>query len=341
LVTIYDIAKQANVSAMTVSRVINNSGRISEHTRTKVMNVMQEMNYVPNSVARSLVKQKSMILSLLIPDIANPFFTTLARGAEDMAKNGGYKLLFGNSDEDYVKEREYVEMIVSTRVGGVLLAPAGDQSLQNLQFLEQHNVPYVMLDREVPGIRADQVVGDSKAGAMKLMEHLIHLGHRRIALINGHSDVSTARLRYAGYVDSLAQYHIPYDPQLVITTGFKSSAQFPELESLLLNPDAPTALFAANNFIAIEVMRTLRKLNIQVPEQISVVSFDDMGEHLTLDPFLTAVTQPAYQFGNLGMNLLLERIQGAERPTHEQIVLQSQLIVRNSTRPPPLLAKKG
>jgi LacI family transcriptional regulator len=326
---------------MTVSRVINNSGRISENTRAKIMSVMHEMNYVPNSVARSLVMQKSMILSLLIPDITNPFFTTLARGAEDTAKNGGYKLLFGNSDEDYLKEKEYVETIVSTRVDGVLFAPAGDQSLQNLHFLEKHKVPFVMLDREVPGIRSDRVVGDSKAGAMKLMEHLINLGHRRIVLINGQSDVSTARMRYAGYLESLAHYHIPYDPHLVITTGFKSSAQFPELERLLLDPDAPTALFAANNFIAIEVMRTLRKLNIQVPEHISVVSFDDMGEHLTLDPFLTAVTQPAYQFGSLGMQLLIERIQGAKRPTHEQIVLQSQLIVRNSTQSPPLMTKKG
>lgn len=332
MITIYDIAREAGVSAMTVSRVINNTGRVSDKTRRRVKQVMEDLHYVPNSNARSLVLQKTNILSLLITDIANPFYTTLARGAEDTAKRLGYRLLFGNSDEDYAKEKDYVDMILSTRVDGVLFAPAGDGSAAHLQQLEQHRIPFVLLDRDVPGITADRIIGESRDGARKLIEHLLKLGHTRIALINGSEDVSTARERHAGYREALKLNDIPYDEELVLHLGYREEAERNFLERLLAQNKPPTAIFAANNFIALSVIQSLRSIGLSVPENLSVVCFDDLGFASVLNPFLTVAAQPAYQFGALGMERLVDLIENGSSSGPRTIILPSELIVRSSSR---------
>lgn len=334
MVTIYDIAKQANVSAMTVSKVINNTGKISEKTRVRVKKIMEEMNYVPNSMARSLVLQETKMLSLLIPDITNPFFTTLARGAEDAAMRLGYKLLFGNSDESLTKEKEYVDMILSTRVDGVLFSAASDLSGPHLQTLRLHRIPFVLLDRAVPGHECDTVTGDSREGARKLVEHLISLGHRRIALVNGSLTVSTARDRLAGYKEALKLNDIPFDDALLLESSYKHFEDGPLLRSMLELPDPPTAVFAGNNFLAVGLIRKLLEFGVRVPEQISVVCFDDLGASV-IDPFFTVASQPAYQFGAMGIQLLVDRIKGATTPEWKKIVLPSELVVRSSSAPPP------
>ncbi|WP_127586263.1 LacI family DNA-binding transcriptional regulator [Paenibacillus koleovorans] len=332
MITIYDIAKRANVSAMTVSRVINNSGRISEKTKAKVKKIMEELNYVPNSTARSLVKQETKTLSLLITDVTNPFYTTLARGAEDAAMQLGYKLLLGNSDENLVKEKEYVDIILSTRVDGVLFAPAGDGSLDHLQSLQRHRIPFVLLDREVPGIESDMVVGESKEGARQLVGHLIKLGHKRIALVNGSSTISTARQRFTGYWEALKLNDIPFDERLVMELGYKQLEDASQLDPLLQLEAPPTAIFAANNFLAVGIVAALRSKRIRVPDHMSIACFDDLGLASLLNPFLTVASQPAYQFGFLGTQLLVERIQQKLDSNWRKIILPSELIARESTR---------
>lgn len=335
MATIYDIAKRANVSAMTVSRVINNSGRISAGTREKVKRIMEELNYVPNSTARSLVKQETKMLSLLITDITNPFFTTLARGAEDAAMELGYKLLFGNSDEMLSKEREYVDMMLSTRVDGVLFAPASDASAEHLDMLNTHRIPFVLVDRDVPGTDADVVLGENREGADRLTGYLIGLGHRRIALVNGFGTVSTARERYAGYCDALARHSLAFDESLVVEYGYNRFDDPDKLERVLRLPDPPTAIFAANNVLAVRIIAFLREKGIGVPEQMSVVCFEDVGLASELDPFLTVVMQPAYDFGYKGVKLLAERIRRKEQLERQTVRLPSRMIVRQSAGAPP------
>ncbi|GAA3405650.1 LacI family DNA-binding transcriptional regulator [Paenibacillus hodogayensis] len=333
MVTIYDIAKQANVSAMTVSKVINNTGKISEKTRQRVKKIMEDLNYVPNSMARSLVLQETKMLSLLIPDITNPFFTTVARGAEDAAMRLGYKLLFGNSDENLTKEKEYVDMILSTRVDGVLFSAASDLSGPHLQTLRTHRIPFVLLDRAVPGFDCDAVTGDNREGARRLVEHLLALGHRRIAMVNGSLLVSTARERLTGYKDALKLNDIPPDDELILEMSYKQFADEEALHRLLALPSPPTAVFAGNNFIAVGIIRKLLDMGISVPDQLSVVCFDDLGASV-IDPFFTVVSQPAYQFGAMGIQLLIERIKGTTTPEWKKLILPSELIVRNSSAPP-------
>lgn len=334
MVTIYDIAKKANVSPMTVSRVLNNTGRISEATRARVKKIMEEYNYVPNSMARSLVKQETKIFSLLITDITNPFYTTLARGAEDAAKRYGYKVMFSNSDEDLDKESDYLEAILSTKVDGVLFAPSGDRSLEHLQMLRKHNIPFVLLDREVPGIEFDAVVGDSKEGAKNLVHHLIGLGHRNIAFINGSLEVSTARLRQEGYVEALILNGIAVNNEWVMEAGYKQFDSDACVDRLLANEERPTAVFAANNLIAVRVIRSLRKRGLLVPDDMSVVCFDDLDPDMVVDPFLTVAAQPAYDFGSIGIGLLMERIQGIAGKEWRKVILPSKLIIRDSAQTP-------
>ncbi|MFD2117345.1 LacI family DNA-binding transcriptional regulator [Paenibacillus yanchengensis] len=334
MVTIYDVAAKANVSAMTVSRVINNTGKISEKTRAKVKRVMEEMNYVPNQTARNLVLQQTKLLFLLITDITNPFYMTVARGAEDAAKKNGYRLLFGNSDEDLEKEADYISTILTMRVDGVLIAPTGDPSLANLEALHKHKVPLVLLDREVPGINCDIVLGDSKEGARELVEHLIENGHQRIALVNGDSSISSARLRLQGYREGLLLNQIELHENYIYEASFGAKHDLSRLSEWLkqLTPP-PTAIVAGNNILAVEILRVLEEQNIDVPEQLSLVCFDDLGPYSESKPFLTVAAQQAYQFGYLGIQMLVDRIQEreAELP-YRKIVLPAHLQKRRSVK---------
>lgn len=335
MVTIYDIAKKANVSAMTVSRVINNKGRISEKTRNKVKRIMEELNYVPNEMARSLVLRETQVLFLLVTDITNPFFTTLARGAEDAANKLGYRVLFGNSDESLEKEREYIDTILKSRVDGVLVAPAGDGSLPHLESLRAHGVPFVLLDREVPGIGSDVVLGDSREGTRMLMEHMIGLGHKEIALVNGTPDVSSARLRATAYKEALKLNDLPAPSERILELGYAPRSSLARIGEWLdgLQP-LPTAILCGNNMMAIQTIQAIRKKGLRVPEDISVCCFDDLGPVGEIDPFLTVAAQQAYQFGYKGMQLLTGRIADKESEDGEdawtRILLPAELVVRRS-----------
>ncbi|HEY8529169.1 MAG TPA: LacI family DNA-binding transcriptional regulator [Paenibacillaceae bacterium] len=335
-VTIYDIAARAKVSPMTVSRVINNTGKISEKTRARVRRVMEELNYVPNQMARSLVLQETRILFLLITDITNPFFTTVARGAEDAARKLGYHVLFGNSDESLDKEAEYVQTILSMRVDGVLFAPAGDLSRPHLEKLKAHKVPFVLLDREVPGIECDAVLGDSKEAARRLTELLIERGHRRIAMVNGSSVASSARLRLEGYREALKMHQLPFDERYVHESSFSRLADLSAMEAWFANlHPAPTAVFAGNNVLAVEIIQIIRGRGLKIPEDVSVVCFDELGAATELDPFLTVAAQQAYQLGYLGMQLLVERIrEGDKAGPWKKLMLPAELIERRSVASP-------
>lgn len=333
MATIYDIAKKAGVSPMTVSRVINNSPLISEKTKQKVETIIRELDYIPNKQARSLVSKETKLVSLLIPDISNPFFTNIARGAEDKAIQQGYQLLLGNSDENREKEAKYVDLLISSGVDGALIAPTGDASQANLKKLTKHRIPFVLVDRFVEPAEADIVAGDNLDTTRKLVNHLIGLGHRRIALVNGPGSVSNARERFQAYKDAIVLAGLEWDPALVFETHFKQD-NFEEIVSKLISLEAaarPSAILATNNFIGVNTLRALQTLNIRVPEDVSVVCFDDPETIPDYNPFLTVAAQPAYDMGFIGMQLLIERIEGSAPAAKRRIVLPSDLIVRKST----------
>jgi LacI family transcriptional regulator len=327
-----DVAARAGVSTMTVSRVINNHGRVATATRQRVQQAINELGYVPNALARSLLKGRTRTIALIVSDISNPFFTSIARGVEDVARRHGYTVILGNSDESVEKERQYVHAMLSNRIDGLLIAPAGSGSRKTLDFLARHGTKFVLIDRQLPGVAADAVVGDSIGGARLLTEHLIELGHRRIALVGGSHEVPTARDRQRGYEEALRDRGLEPQPALIIESNYKQEGGYRAAQQLLALPadERPTAIFAGNNFLAIGAIQALRAAGLQVPGDIAVVCFDDIELASALQPFLTVMAQPARTFGTVAAQFLFDRLDGAESSAWRRVVLPPELIVRVS-----------
>jgi LacI family transcriptional regulator len=331
-VTIQDVAARAGVSAMTVSRVLNQPARVAPTTRQRVEQAIRELGFVPNALARQLLRGRTHTVALVVSDISNPFFTQIARGVEDVAQRNGYTVIFGNSDESVEKERQYLHALLGRRIDGLLIAAAGSASRPMLELLARRGTQFVLIDRAIDGVPADTVIGDNIGGARTLTEHLICLGHRKIALVNGSQEVPTARDRRRGYLEALREHLIEPRPELIVEGDYKrDSGERAARQLLALPPDQrPTAIFAANNFIGVGVIEALRAARLAVPQDIAIVCFDDIELASALHPFLTVVAQPARTFGTIAAQFLLERLDGAEAPAPRKVVLPPELIVRIS-----------
>ena len=288
---INDVAKRAGVAPITVSRVVNNSGYASVQTRKRVEAAIKELGYVPNALARGLRSNRTNTLALVVTDITNPFFTMIARGVEDAASAAGFTVIFCNTDESESKEEKYTRILVEKQVDGVLLIPAGSNP-DSVEFFQSRQVQVVLLDRGVPNVKTDIVRCDSEGGAYRLIKHLIDLGHEHISIITGPQGLSTSDDRVTGYRQALSEAGLANNES--IHYGFFTQASGYELaaQALAQNP-TPTALFGANNFISIGILKALRDAKVQVPQEIAVVGFDDLPTALVVDPFLTVAAQPA------------------------------------------------
>jgi LacI family transcriptional regulator len=329
-VTIRDVARNAGVSPMTVSRVINASARVSPGTRARVEHAIAELGYVPSRLARGLSGQRTGTLALIVPDVANPFFTLVVRGAEDVARRAGYRVILCDTRADLAIEREVIEEMIAHRVEGLLIAPVGDRSLAHLRRLAKFAVPYVLVDRTVRGVEADAVLGDSAAGAQRLVEHLISLGHRRIGMIVESDDVSTARDRRQGYRAALEAAGLHVDPAIVVEATVDPGGGFDGMQRLLQMREPPTAVFTVNNLVALGAIEAVRAAGLEVPGDIALVCFDDIEYASRLYPFLTVMEQPAETFGTLGTQLLLERIESRGPERTRVVVLPGEFVVRKS-----------
>jgi LacI family transcriptional regulator len=329
--TVHDVAKLAGVSPITVSRVINNSGYISAATRDRVEAAIKEIAYVPNTLARGLRSKRTNTMALVVTDITNPYFTSMARGVEDVAGASNYAVIYCNTDESETKEEKYANILAQRQVDGVLLVPAcGNAKIIN--FLESNNISVVVLDRRVSGVNTDFVRADSENGANRLIKLLIGLGHERIAVITGPKKVSTAVDRVKGYRQALVDAGLK-ENELVYYGSFTQQSGYDFTKQAMLQSPRPTAIFAANNFILIGVVKALRELQLKVPEDISVVGFDDFPESMLVKPFFTAVLQPAYEMGRLAAELLLKRISGELSGECQKIILPTEIIERESSGP--------
>ncbi len=332
MATIKDVASRAGVAPITVSRVINNKGYVSEEKRQRIKAAILELNYIPNALGPSLRSKRTQTLAVVLSDITNPFWTTVARGIEDCANQNGYHLIIGNSDESPEKQNDYLTFLMKKQVDGFLVVPA---SFSPLTLLTNHQIPFVVLDRWIPGERVDSVRCDSVGGAYQLTRHLLELGHRRIGLVTGRQDHSTALDRVQGARQAVADAGLDASTLQVYWGEFTPASGYDNTELLLQADPRPTAIFAGNNFIAIGVMRSLRQHGLDVPGDMSVVSFDDLPTAITIDPFFTVAAQPAYEMGQHATRLLLSRLNGNPSTEPKEIVLPVELIVRKSSGIPP------
>jgi len=328
--TIRDVARLSGVSPMTVSRVINDSERVSPETRRRVEEAISELGYVPSRLARGLSRQRTGTLAVIVPDVANPFFTAIVRAAEEVARRADYHVILCDTRADLGVERGVIEELIAHRVEGAVIAPVSDRTATHLRRLAEFGVPFVLIDRRIPGVDCDVVLGDSSSGARQLVEHLVSLGHRRIGFIVESDDVSTARDRRAGYEAALKAAGIALDPALVAHAAPDPSGGSAGMSRLLELEERPTAVFTVNNLVALGAIEAVRAAGLEVPDDVALVCFDDIEYASRLYPFLTAMEQPAQTFGTLGTQLLLERIEGRGPERRHEVVLPGEFIIRKS-----------
>jgi LacI family transcriptional regulator len=327
MTTIHDVAKRAGVAPITVSRVINSSGYISQETRYRVEQAISELGYVPNALARGLRSKRTNTLALVMTDITNPFFTNIARGVEDIASESGFSVIFCNTDESETEEYKYAQIMAQKQVDGILLVPACNKS-RTVEFLKSIDVPAVLLDRRIPDVQIDTVRCDSIA-----VQLLIGLGHKRIAVISGQRGVSTAEDRVIGYHQAMTEARLDENEQ-VYFGSFTQACGYEFTKKALTLPTPPTAIFGANNFISIGVMKALRDQKLRVPEDVTLVGFDDLPLPLFIDePFLTVAVQPAYEMGKKATELLLNRLLGEAPEECREVILPIEIIQRKSSGP--------
>jgi LacI family transcriptional regulator len=329
LPTISDVARQAGVSTVTVSRVLNNAPNVNHVTRQRIEQAIQELGYVPNVVARSLRSKRTRSLALILPDVTNSFWTTVARGVEDAAQSSDYAVLLCNTDENCAKQWRYLDLVASRRVDGVIIAPF-DCDVQNLHTLRDPEIATVLIDRRIVGWETDSVRGDSRGGAQALIRHLIGLGHTRIAVISGPAITSTAQDRVDGYRTALTEAGISPDPALIRQGEFRSSSGEQLMEQLLDEGLHPTAVFAANNAIAMGVIDAVGRRGRRIPHDLALVCFDDFDAASHIFPFLTVAVQPAYEMGVKAAELLLSRIEAGAALAPRHVLLPIRLIIRHS-----------
>ncbi|MBN2004833.1 MAG: LacI family DNA-binding transcriptional regulator [Anaerolineae bacterium] len=330
MATIREVAKRAGVAPITVSRVINNSGYVNEKTRTRVELAIAELGYVPNMLARSLRSRRTDTLALILTDVSNPFWTTVARGVEDAASDADFNVILCNTDESETEQNKYLHMLLQKQVDGVLLVPARS-TVDSIRFVQNQGTPVVVLDRRIPDARADVVRCDSEGGAYQLTLLLLSLGHRRIAMLGGPQGVSTAEDRTTGYSRALAEAGLEIDAALLHYGEFSLESGYAMTQAALARTPRPSGLFAGNNFIAIGALRALRDAGLRVPEDMALVGFDDLPTDLVVDPFLTVAAQPAYEMGRQATELLLLRLSGEVPSTYKEIVLPTTIVVRESS----------
>lgn len=333
MITIADVAKRAGVSKMTVSRVINNSGYIGQETRERVEQAIQELGYIPNALARSLRFKQTRIIGLIVTDITNPFFTTLARGVEDTASEQDFSVIFCNTDESPDEEARYVNVLMQKQVDGLLLVPAGG-SRESLEALHQHKLPFVLLDRHIPQANVDAVYCDNAEGAYRLIKHLLDLGHERITVLSGPAEVSSAADRVAGCRRALNEAGLGQNVTPVYYGPFTVEGGYEAAKQALAAIPRPTAMFAANNFIAVGALRAIHEAGLKLVEDVSLVAFDDLALSYIVEPFMTIIEQPAYEMGQRATALLLDRLAGQGPDAPQEIVLPTQMFVRTSSGPP-------
>ena len=326
MATIKDVAKEAGVSVATVSRTFSGAGRVTPGVRERVVVAAERLSYRPNAVARSLRARNTRTLGLVIPNVVNPFFTRMARVVEDAARDRGYSLVLGNTDEDPDKEAEYLDVMVEKRVDGLLVSPARATS-PHLEEISREGVPIVFLDRYVRELHAPVVRADGRRAVDDLVEYLVELGHERLAIITGPPETVPGGERLEAFLDGAERRGAAVGPDRIKVGDFRRESGARAMRELLDLDEPPTAVFAANNLMALGALQTLRRAGVQVPEEISFASFDDVSWFELVDPPVTAIAQPVAELGALAARTLLDLVEGREP---ESVVLEAELVVRES-----------
>ena len=330
--TIYDVAKIAGVSTSTVSRVMNSPEIVAEDTRQKVANTVKELSYIPNMMAASMPRRRTNYIGLIIPDITNIFFSNLVRGVQDICEKHGYSVLVVNSDDSQEKEGRYLKLLYSRRVDGVILTVAGYREKEfpkeELSLLEKMNI--VLIDREINGMTTPIVKVNNFGGAYSAVKYLLTMGHRKIMYLAGIEGTRTNQEREKGYLSALKEARISWKKELTADFRLDTAYQkiivyWPQLQN---SGDLPTAIFAANDLMAIGALKAFTQLKVRVPEDISIIGFDNIPFSDCTYPPLTTIAQPTYLMGQKAVETLIKLIN--KKKIKKSVEFETELIERGS-----------
>ena len=335
--TIVEVAKRASVSIATVSNVIRGTKRVSPELQARVQAAIRELDYSPNAIARGLKVKQTRMLGMILPDITNPFFPGIIRGAEDTAFDRGYFLVTANTDEQIGRERRLLGALRSYRADGILLASAPGSDVSHIRRTIESGVSVVFLDRPITGVEADAVLLDNVRGARECVRHLLQLGHRRIAIITGPLALQNARERLQGYEDALREFDIPINRSLILEGDYRLESGHRLASQFLKVKAGATAIFVCNGVMAVGVLNAFEEAGVKCPRDMSLATFDDLTLDHSSHPHLTAVIQPSYEMGARAATILMDRIEG--RLTGEPVVVRvvPTLVTRESTAQPQVI----
>jgi len=328
--SIKEVAKLAGVSLGTVSNVLNQPERVAESTRRRVLDAIAKLGYVRNDSARQLRAGSSRQIAIVVLDVANPFFTDVVRGAETEAENRGVMMVVCNSGEDAGRERRHLGLLEEQRIRGVLITPVDDTRTSRLEQLIKRGVPVVLVDRGSGWRNRCSVAVDDVLGGRLAGEHLVDIGHRRIAFVGGPMTIPQVADRYRGValaMDGAAHLTTISTPSLTAASGRTAVGELAGLP----NAHRPTAVFCANDLLALGVLQEATRRGLRVPEDIAIVGYDDIDFAAAAAVPLSSVRQPREQLGRTAAQLLLEEVEADSRHEHRHVVFQPDLIVRDSS----------
>ena len=328
MATIHDVARAADVSVATVSRVLNNSPAVTEKTRKMVIDVISELKYQPNLLGRNLRRMETRMVLVLLPSISNPFYSQIVKGIEDVGHENGYNIMLCNTDSNKQREKVYLELLKNKLLDGVIfMAPELDKDA--LSEIGK-SFPVVQCCEYKEGTGVSHVSIDNTSASLKATNHLIAMGHRRIAMLSCENNFVSTACRESGYKKALENAGIEFDASLIKygDYGFKSGLEL--TKQLLSIEKKPTAIFAVSDMMAIGGAKAVRENGLKIPEDMAIMGFDDIDFASMVDPMLTTISQPKYDLGCTAMVLLLKQVNG-ELKEPQNIFLEHELIIREST----------
>ncbi len=334
-ITIKDIARELNISASTVSRALSDHPALKKETKEMVQALAEKWHYRPNAMAVNLLRQTSSTIAVIVPDITSHFFSAAVTGIQDIMASSEYNIMICLSNESYEEEALIIKNLSKVHIAGVLVAPSSTtRKFDHFRKLQRNDIPLVIFDRDCKGLEAHKVLVDDYSGAFEAVEYLIKTGCRKIAHITGASHLSTNDHRLKGYTDALKKHNLPVLEEYIINAkGFGHEDGIAPTELLLKSNNVPDAIFAVNDRLAVSAMRTAKKHKFRIPEDISIIGFDDEPHSSYFTPALSTVWQPVYSMGMLSARILLHEIENEEESTefrHE--IFKTELVFRGTSK---------
>ncbi|MFB9757500.1 LacI family DNA-binding transcriptional regulator [Ectobacillus funiculus] len=323
-----DVAKRANVSTATVSRVLRKPDKVSKDTREKVLEAIKELNYQPNMVARQFRTKETKTVLVVIPDVTSPFFSEVLRGIEHIALESGYRVILGDTENNINREHEYIELLLQQQADGMILLTARMDRARLEEIANQF--PVVLACEYIDELDVPTVSIDNISAARKATEHFIELGHTRIAHIAGPMNVILSRDRLKGYEQAMISHQLHIEPLYIKEGDFSLESGYNQMLHLLELEVPPTAVFVFNDLMAIGAIKAIKDKGLRVPEDIAVVGFDNIKMTSVFEPNITTIDQPKYEIGKKAMDLLLNLMNG-ETLQKKKFVLKDELIIRESS----------